>query len=241
MQGRFIGPKVLINSIPKSGTNLLYELVNLLPLMRGRITRTLTSDNGSKIIVKKMAYFKKGQSVPGHIAYHDAIQNAIIANQIKHLLIIRDFRDVILSNINYLENIDINHPHNKAFKNMTTMEEKIEACITGLPEVGMASWPKYINSYREWLCSKNICVIHFENLINSDKYIVESEIYLILKHLNINQEIDINTIRKKMINPNGLTFNKPSANKWKTHFNSHQIKLLNDAFSEELIYFGYDK
>lgn len=197
MQGHFIGPKVLINSIPKAGTNLLYELVNLHPLMRGRITKTLSLDNGSDTIVSKMAGFKKGQSVPGHIYFDVEVDIALAKNQIKHLLIIRDFRDVILSNINYLANIDINHPHNVAFKNMATMEDKIIACITGLPVVGMASWPKMINTYRGWLKSENTCVVHFEKLVNSDKTIAENEIEIIFNHLGLSDGIDIRYLRKK--------------------------------------------
>lgn len=43
-----------------------------------------------------------------------------------------------------------------------------------------------------------------------------------------------------MFNPKGVTFNNPGVEKWKTAFNQGQIKLLNEALSEELIFFGYE-
>ena len=41
LSGRFLGPKVLMNSIPKSGTNLLEQVLLLMPYMRRKLLATL--------------------------------------------------------------------------------------------------------------------------------------------------------------------------------------------------------
>lgn len=239
LKGRFVGPKVLINSIPKSGTNLLQEFVNLLPLMRGKVTKVLSLDNGAEQLVKKLYRFSKGQSVHGHIAYHQAVDNAIQANGIKHLLIIRDFRDVILSNIRYLESHHVSHPHNVVFSKLKSMDEKIHTCLVGAPEGGIRAWPDLIRDYRGWLSSEKIHIVRFENLVSKNSIIAEGEIHKTLEFLELKIETDVSKIRTEMFNPKGLTFNSPGVNKWKTAFSQQQIKLLNEALAEELNFFEY--
>lgn len=240
IHGRFIGPKVLANSVPKAGTNLLQELVLLLPLMRGQITPTLHLDNGAELLITKLSRIKEGQCASGHIAYDAAVDAFIHKSRIRHILIIRDFRDVIYSNIRYLEYGHKSHPHNRLFASLPTLDAKIQACLTGHGQLGIRAWPDLIRDYRGWLNSKDTLVVRYENLICPDSLVAETEIYKIITYLGLKPEIPLSEIRKKMINPKGLTFNAPGVEKWKTNFNQNQIAKLNQALGEELIFFGYE-
>ena len=240
MHGRFVGPKVLVNSVPKSGTNLLQQLVLLLPLMRGNITRTLNLDNGSEPLVKKLSNLKKGQCAPGHIVYNAVVDQAIQLNGIRHVMIIRDFRDVLYSNIHYLDKIHTSHSHNKVFATLSSLDEKIQVCLSGKEEFGIRAWPDLIRDYSEWLNSKEILVIRYENLVSQDSKIADAEIHRIIDYLNLGAEIDVSEVRRKMFNPKGLTFNAPGIEKWKTNFNQDQIAQINQALGEELVCFGYE-
>ena len=241
LHGRLVGPKVIVNSVPKSGTNLLQEIVTLLPLMRGKVTPTLMNRTDSLII--KLNALKKGQCVPAHIQYEVCIDQAIKENDIRHILIIRDFRDVVYSNIQYVESIHITHPHNKFLSTLSTLDEKIQAILLGAPDVKMIALPDFISKYRAWTMCGSTLVVRFENLISPDSNISEMEIHRIIDYLNIVSvvpDIDVSEIREKMFNPNGTTFNAPGIGKWKKNFNQHQIAMLNQALAEELIFFGYD-
>lgn len=239
IRGRFIGPKVLANSIPKAGTNVLQEVVHLIPLMRGKVTPTWTLRTGSRWVAKRIASIRNGQCVPAHISYDEIVAVALKKYKVHHILIVRDFRDVILSNIHYLDRIHRGHPHNAVFSQLRSLDEKIHACLVGLPEVGMMAWPELVRSYRPWATMNDVLVIRYENLLSGATEVAEEEIKRIVDFLGIDFRGDISRIRKLMLNPNGLTFNAPGTEKWRSAFSSPQIKMLNDAFANDLEFFGY--
>lgn len=240
IHGRLVGPKVLVNSIPKSGTNLLQELVLLLPRMRGQITPVLHLDHGAELLINKLSHIKRGQCTPGHIAYDSAVDAFIQESRVHHILIVRDFRDVIYSNIQYLEHGHKSHPHNRLFATLPTLDAKIQACLTGHEQFEIRAWPDLIKDYKGWLKSKGILVIRYENLVSPDVLAAEAEIHKVIDYIGLGSEIQLSEIRKKMFNPKGLTFNAPGIKKWKINFNQDQIDRLNQALGEELVYFGYE-
>ena len=244
--GRFVGPRVLINSVPKAGTNLLQEIVLRLPFMRGKISRTLHLSHGSDAMIRKLTSLRKGQCMTGHIIYDEAVDIAIQASGIKHVMIIRDFRDVVYSNIQYLATGHISHPHNKLFAQMSSLDEKISACLLGSEVLDIRPWADLMKDYRGWQNSKEILIVRFENLMNPDSKISEAEIYKVAVYLNPNisildtatMKMELGEIRQRMINPKGLTFSAPGIDKWKGNFNQNQISRLNEALREDLIYWG---
>ncbi|MFZ6848625.1 sulfotransferase domain-containing protein [Undibacterium sp. RuRC25W] len=239
ISGRSIGPKVLVNSVPKAGTNLLQELVTLLPLMRGKITRTLSLTNGVDQLLSKLETIKKGECAPGHIFFDPSVEETIKENGIRHILIVRDFRDVVYSNIKYLDSIHTDHPHNKYFSTLATMDEKIEACLSGNVDINMRPLPDLIRHYRPWMDSKEILIIRYENLVSKHVQIAETEIQKIVSFLGITSSVCLADVRTKMFNVKGLTFNAPGVEKWRTNFNKEQIEKLNRVLGDELEYFGY--
>lgn len=238
--GRFKGAKVLVNSVPKAGTNLLQELVQQLPMMRGLVTKTFTLKDGSDALCQKIIKIKKGQSVGSHISFDAKVAQTIKDEDIRHVLIIRDFRDVILSNVSYLDSIHISHPHNAVFAALKTMDEKISVCLEGVPSAQMMAWPELIHSYRKWVGSPNTLIVKYEDLVNPDSGISESVIKSIANHLDINPDsFSAGEVRRKMFNPKGLTYNNPGVDKWKKGFSESQIIRLNNALKDELEFFGY--
>lgn len=240
IKGRFIGPKVLVNSIPKSGTNLLYELVLLLPLMRGSVTRTLNLGKGEGALCQRISNIRKGQCLPGHISYNESVDEIMMKMNVRHILIIRDFRDVILSCMTYLDGLHVSHPHNHFFTQFKSVDEKLKAHLEGAEEYHITPQAHLIHSFREWLNSKNILIVKYEDLAGSDVRVSEGVIENIVSYLGIQEDINIPAIRKKMFNPNGLTYNAPGVEKWRKTLTASQISLLNSALKKELEYFGYE-
>lgn len=140
IQGRFNGPRVLVNSVPKASTNLLQELVHLLPLMRGRITRSLTLRNGTGAFTKELLHIKKGQCEPAHITYDALVDKAIMAHGIWHVFVIRDFRDVIMSNIQIWKDCIRDIPIMESSKSLSPWVKKIDVYLRGNREANMLAW-----------------------------------------------------------------------------------------------------
>lgn len=208
--------------------------------MRGRITKTFTLRDGAEMLCRKIAKIRKGECVPAHISYDLQVAQTINACDIKHILIVRDFRDVILSNINYLDTIDVRHPHNAVFATLKNMDDKISACLEGGASVQMMAWPELIHSYRAWCETPNTLVVKYESLVSQDSVVVEDVISQIAEHIYVSQKsFCVSELIKKMFNPNGLTYNAPSVDKWKNGFSGVQAKRLTLALKDELEFFGY--
>src|SRR5690349_21896522 len=109
IKGRFIGPKVILNSLPKSGTHLAETLFFNLPLIRhygGRTIMINNHDDSLKSGIKKIQRLKKGQFAPAHIQYNDETNNFFVREDIKVVQIIRDPRDIVISHFLYVRDID---------------------------------------------------------------------------------------------------------------------------------------
>ena len=190
-------------------------------------------------LCRKIVDIRDGQCVGGHITYDKRVADQLATSNVKTILIIRDFRDVILSNIRYLDSIHRSHPHNQVFAAIKTLDGKIDACLAGIPQVKMRAWPELIHSYRGWLSVPGILVARFEDLISPDANQSEYWIDRIAAHLEIDSGFIASDVRKAMFNPRGLTFNAPGIAKWKTAFTTSQIQTLNSALADELKFFGY--
>lgn len=241
LQGMISGPKVIINSIPKSGTNLVQEMLHNFPLLRGVVAQTLTSRMSKELLVKKLRGIKRGQCLPSHLFYNREYENILVEEDIKMIFVIRDFRDAILSHINYVERIDVTHPEHDVFAGLKTLDEKIDVCMKGVPGK-LKAWPDLVNSFKGWMASDRVMTVRFEDLIG--KYgggDDERQYALIVKigeFLNI-PNLNVNDIVVSLYNEKGVTFNAPSIGKWKTYFNTSQVEKINFYLGKELEYFGY--
>jgi hypothetical protein len=86
IEGRFKGPKVILNSLPKSGTHLIETLFFELPLMRhygGRTIMINAHDNSCSKNLKRVEKIKKGQFIPAHIQFLPILSEIIKTEDIK--------------------------------------------------------------------------------------------------------------------------------------------------------------
>jgi len=237
--GRNSGPKIIINSIPKSGTNLVEEILKHFPLMRGKIQRTLLPGDCKKDIEIKIKSLKNGQFIPAHLFYSQELINIIKNNNIKVLFITRDLRDSLLSHINYLSKIDFFHKDAKIFKNCKTLDEKLDIYLNGndlfLP------WKNFVDNYRQWsIDTEHVLNIRFEDIIdyNNNPDLCSETLLKMSYFLNINN-IDIEYIMSNMVNKKGLTYSSPSKDKFKKILSPQQIELVTMNLKDQLEFFGY--
>lgn len=237
------GPKVIINSIPKSGTNLIQEMLHNFPLLRGVITRTLTSKMDENLLTCKFRRIKKGQCIPAHLFYDKKLENIMIDKDIRMILVVRDFRDAILSHINYIDNIDVDHPHHLLFSGLSSLDDKIDICLKGAPESGFTAWGDLVHGFRGWLASSRVLMVRFEDIIGRQSHDEpdkrRASIIKIAEFLDL-RGVNIDFIVSKMYDKRGLTFHSPSSGKWKIILSAPQANKITSCLASELSFFGYD-
>lgn len=237
--GRIVGQRVLINSIPKSGTNLVEEVLHYFPLMRGKVQRTLLPSMDAGFTNMKVEKIKRGECIPAHLYYSEELMSVLKSKNVKVIFVVRDLRDSLLSHINYLEKIDITHIHARLFDKCTCLDDKLKIYLNGAN--GFQAWSDFVKQYHGWMLpNPNVLVVRFEDLIDI-KYkpdICAKIIHDIAAFLEIGR-VNTEYIMSKMINEKGLTYNSPGIKKWKNVFSEKQIELINTDLVDELKFFGY--
>lgn len=171
-QGRGISTDALIiNSIPKSGTHLLYQVVD--PLARhdfgGFLATTPSVSLRRRTITEHLWLLRhlfNDELLSAHMFYEKAIEQHLIEQGIPMIFIIRDPRDILFSELNYLSNMNRWHRMHRYYKQADSFDDAFNLCLGGLPEAPF-EYPKLverIQPYLGWLNSPACLTVRFEDL-----------------------------------------------------------------------------
>ncbi len=237
-------PPLLINSIPKSGTNLLDSLLKEFPGFAPRAGRTLMEWGGtSDRTINRISSIKSGYYQLAHLPMDEKLAIYLDKLGLKTVMIVRDPRDVLVSNYKYVLNMDVTHKSHKYIKDQPNNIERIKACIVGREGVIAPIYDVY-KSYSGWLDSKNCLVVKFEDLVGSkgggcDK-IQREKVVAILKFLDVVvSEAELDHIVEKMKSPNTPTFRAGKTGGWKSHFDDELLSFFDDHIKDMMALYGY--
>ena len=151
--------RVLVNALPKSGTNLLQRLMELLGLkydklgiassiilgnhyfVRQILRGALFDKNpiiigfespvavSSKWLNKKLKNIKYGNYISGHINYSDRFYRILSQNEIRTIHILRDPRSVLISHANYFSQKKGYYLYN--LLKDASLDQKVEVALYG--------------------------------------------------------------------------------------------------------------
>ena len=245
---------ILINSIPKSGTHLLYQIFNNNP--RGIVDNlsfiasmpSLTQQvQETNILIKKINKIKKGELVRGHLFYNEQIAKALLEKDIINYFIYRDPRDIVISEANYLYDMNKWHRLHKYFKKFPKLEDRIMFSIMGndfyKTKIDYPNIKNRFMMYFPWSNSKNTFSIRYEDLIG-DKQVMEIKkiVQYLTKKANINFDEEIlfkNAISN--INPKkSHTFREGGKGKWEKYFDDDHSRCFKEVAGNLLIKIGYE-
>jgi sulfotransferase 6B1 len=173
-------PPVLVNSFPKSGTHLLYQIIEGLPNTAnyGAFLASLTSsfqfrERSPESIRGMIRSLAPGEVMRGHLYFHHDYAAELAAQNVVNYFIYRDPRSVVVSEAHYLR--DMNRWHRLApyFRRLGSTDEAIMQSITGFePPVAGIDYPNIgarFGSYRGWLQRDDCLAIRFEDLAGESR------------------------------------------------------------------------
>ncbi len=244
--GMYNGPKVIVNSLPKCGTNLVDRAILFLPYMRRKVGKTIQAWNIEEVnlAIKKINNLKKGQYLTSHVVGNQEIFNTMEKKNIIGIMIIRDPRSKIISHYNYVTHIDTNHRTHEFFKKMNSDSDRIDTLINGKKGI-CGSIDEELKRYNQWLTRKDILVLKFENLVGEkgggDNKKQFDSIKKIVNHLKLSvSDYEITNIQVKIFSTKSPTFRKAEKNEWKYIFNENQKNVLKNKIGKWLIDYGYE-
>lgn len=244
-------PKVIANSIPKAGTNLLIRSLYLLSPMHRSLEKTINI-NDVNFVIPKVERLNRGQFLATHLKYSEELYQLLLRNSTKNILMIRDPRDIAISNSNYITYKDPSHRLHRYFKSLSSDSDRLMASIQGvegcllidkIPSLSLAS---HINAYLPWIDKPSILVVRFEDLVgcrgggNDDIQLRTLKKIVDYLELSIGENI-IKEAAKKIFNPKSRTFVKGQIGLWKDVLEDKHKVIIKKEMGDIIIRLGYEK
>jgi hypothetical protein len=254
-QDYLAAPPVLANSFPKSGTHLLFQIVDGLPnaTNHGVFLASMTSsfrfrerspDNAASVI----RGFVPGEVVRGHLFFDEVVAHELRAKNVVHYFAYRDPRDVVVSEAHYLREMNRWHRLARHFRKVPSMSDAVMLSITGFnPPIPGLEYPNIAERfarYADWLRRDDCLPIRFEDLTGENRHGVIrrlAEFYA----AHCSRAIDIDACVRAMtgsIAPHkSHTFRSGKKAGWQREFTLEHRRVFDDLAGDLLIELGYEK
>ena len=248
-------PVLLGISFPKSGTHLLDQI--LLGFNHaGPFSRRLHSfyaeyegESGRKRAPEQALHWldslSAGDIASAHLfARPEAVARVIRPSFIPYF-IFRDPRDVVVSHVFYVTEMEPNHVHHEFYNSLPDFDARLRVSILGLPdsEVEFPDVAGRFAPYTDWLDQPAVLPIHFEDLIHDRA----GTLNRIIEHFLA--RVPLTSPRKLLlaalensINPGkSPTFRSGKTGEWAKHFTENHKVIFKEVAGDLLLRLGYEK
>jgi hypothetical protein len=254
-------PILLGISFPKSGTHLLDQI--LLGFSReSPFSRRLHSfyaeyegESGRKRSPEQAAHWLESlrprDIASAHLFARPEVLARVCTPAFVPYFIFRDPRDVVVSHVFYVTEMEPDHVHHAYYQSLTDFNARLKVSILGRPDADV-EFPDITGRfapYLGWLDQPSVMKIHFEDLINDRAGALNRIIDHFLARVPL-QAPRSTRARKGIlleslelsINPGkSPTFRSGKTGEWKKHFHEEHKKIFKDVAGDLLIRLGYEE
>jgi hypothetical protein len=246
-------PIVFGNAIPKSGSTLLFNILRGLPKI-GPFT-----DTGLNEI---KPYFR-GQPTsqawiqaqlqalgPGDVRFgylYASPENIALLSRPgwAHYLILRDPRDVIVSEVFYALEINQGHLLHGFLASQEDIEARLNVLIRGIPEgpLKRVDVRGHYLRFLPWLQQDSVHVVRFEALLGQPRQALSAMLDHLNEHgfeLKLSRERTLGILQGQMAPEKSVTFRKGQTGDWRTHFTELNKQVFKDVAGDLLVQLGYE-
>lgn len=238
--GRVTAPPVLINSIPKSGTHLIEGILEAAPPYRNAGQRTIVSASPGcdARCTRRLRRLRRGAIYNAHLPYWLEYSEALTSSNAKCLFVLRDPKDVAVSRMRYVTEIDLTHPATVPMQNLGNDSERVRAAIIGIPGA-MPPLAAVYRSFLAWAERSGVLMIRFEDLVCSSDEEIRSEVTRILAFCGCMPSASVLETATRRIGGKSSTFRTGKSGGWVYEFDgetrevfSHEFHGLKDLFGQ---------
>lgn len=248
-------PTVFANAMPKSGSHLIYQVLQGLqkvgpfvnpgfpPVNRGEDNERLLEEE----ILARIRGMRPGDIAYGYILAKEHYQTVLTAPGRATIFVYRDPRDMIISHIFYATQMYEGHwMHRYYTETLKTMEERINAAILGVQEPGSELTPvrQRYAGYLGWLDQTAVLCMRFEDLILER----ESALNRLLDYLELRgyqplipRQKAIEALEQAIRPKKSGTFRKGRPGNWQEYFTDANKTLFKEQAGDLLTLLGYEQ
>ncbi|GAB4564533.1 MAG: hypothetical protein Fur0017_00080 [Anaerolineales bacterium] len=248
-------PILLGISFPKSGTHLLDQILlgfsNVAPYSKRlhSFYAEYEGESGKKREPEKalawLDSLRPCDIASAHLFARPETVARVCSPKFTPYFIFRDPRDVVVSHVFYVTDMEARHVHHAYYKSLPDFDARLKASILGRPDadIEFPNIAERFAPYLGWLDHPEVLKIHFEDLIHAR----EATLTSIMDHLL--SRVPLQTPPKLIlasleasINPTkSPTFRSGKTGEWKKHFTEEHKELFKEAAGELLVKLGYEK
>lgn len=242
-------PRVLINTVPKSGTHLVLQMILGIPGMKITPSWIFTEADFEKLQI--------GTVGPGHLGYNIDTKEKLLAKNIKVIFVSRDPRDIAVSLVHFVMLNKWGHPLNPYLKQLNTHEERLLAIIKGVDLSqeeqrlynikSIPSIKEFTESRFNWIDESSICAVTFEELVKSEPSQNQAMLKIInflwedLSSLNLTKMDILAKMKQNIRQETSGTFRKGAIGDWRNEFTADCKQAFKSVAGDLLIRLGYEK
>lgn len=180
-----------------------------------------------------------------HLFARPAAAARVTSNRFVPYFIFRDPRDVVVSHVFYVTEMETRHVHHAYYTSLPDFDARLKVSILGRPDadIEFPNIAERFAPYLGWLDHPDVLTIHFEDLIHERA----ATLTRILGHLLVRLPIPAPRERildalETSINPSrSPTFRSGKTGEWKKYFKEEHRQAFKDVAGDLLIRLGYEK
>ena len=248
-------PVLLSISFPKSGTHLLDQIllgfskVAPFSLRLHSFYAEYEGESGRKRAPQQaldwLDSLRPRDIASAHLFARPEAVDRLIKPRFVPYFIFRDPRDVAVSHVFYVTEMEARHVHHDYYQSLSDFNERLKVSILGRPDVDI-EFPNIAERfapYLGWLDHPEVMKIHFEDLVN-DRAAMLNRImdhFLARVPLTTPRKVILDALESSIHPGKSPTFRSGKTGEWKKFFTPEHKKIFKDVAGDLLVNLGYEK
>ncbi|MEP0804233.1 MAG: sulfotransferase domain-containing protein [Chloroflexota bacterium] len=248
-------PILLGISFPKSGTHLLDQILlgfsKIAPYARRlhSFYAEYEGESGAKRPPEQALHWldslRPRDVASAHLFARPEAVARVCSPRFIPYFIFRDPRDVVVSHVFYVTEMESRHVHHAYYKSLPDFEARLTVSILGRPaaEVEFPNIAERFAPYLGWLDQPQVLTLHFEELIQ-DRVRALNRIldhFLARVPLPTPRSLILESLEASINPTKSPTFRSGKTGEWKKYFSPEHKKIFKDVAGDLLIKLGYEK
>ncbi len=248
-------PALLGISFPKSGTHLLDQILlgfnRIAPFSRRlhSFYAEYEGESGRKRAPEQalrwLDSMSPGDIASAHLFARPEVVARVITSDYLPYFIFRDPRDVVVSHVFYVTDMEPDHVHHAYYNSLPDLDARLRVSILGRPEseVEFPDIAGRFAPYLGWLEQPSVMQLHFEDLVHDRAKTLNCIIDHFLARVPLQASRDrlLHSLEDSINPRKSPTFRSGKTGEWKKYFTNEHRRNFKEVAGDLLIRLGYEK
>ena len=248
-------PVLLGISFPKSGTHLLDQILlgfsNVAPYAKRvhSFYAEYEGESGLKRAPEQALHWldslRPRDMASAHLFARPEAVTRVISPRFIPYFIFRDPRDVVVSHVFYVTEMETRHVHHAYYQSLPDFNARLKVSILGRPDsnIEFSNIADRFAPYLGWLDQPSVLTIHFEDLTQDRVQALNRIIdhFLARIPLQTSRQLILDSLESSINPTKSPTFRSGKTGEWRKYFTAEHKKIFKDCAGDLLIKLGYEQ